>query len=96
MQKRTLRDGKKTISDLQAYLETNSKYKAEYGKESLKKYRKLIFQAEMAKKTAGLKPYTQRLKEKEFKKSEDRYTDRTLRTERTDKTERSERNAFSN
>lgn len=32
MQKRTLRDGKKTISDLQAYLETNSKYKAEYGK----------------------------------------------------------------
>ena len=50
LQKQILRKGNKTISDLQAYLETSPKYKAEYGKDSLKKYRKLLFEAEMAKK----------------------------------------------
>lgn len=50
MQKQILRKGNKTISDLQAYLETSPKYKAEYGKESLKKYRKLLFEEEIAKK----------------------------------------------
>ena len=32
LQKRTLREGNKTINDLQAYLETSTKYKLEYGK----------------------------------------------------------------
>jgi hypothetical protein len=63
MQKRTLKQGNKTISDLQSYLETNGKYKAEYGKESLKKYRKLIFEAEIAKKTER-RVLSQRYKEK--------------------------------
>lgn len=43
LQKRTLREGNKTISDLQSYLETSTKYKLEYGKDSLRKYRKLMF-----------------------------------------------------
>ena len=45
LQKRTLRQGNKTINDLQAYLETSTKYKLEYGKQSLGKYRKMIFEA---------------------------------------------------
>jgi len=45
-----LREGKKTVSDLQAYLETSKKYKQDYGKESLRKYRKMIFEAQMTKK----------------------------------------------
>jgi hypothetical protein len=49
LQKRTLREGNKTVSDLQAYLETSTKYKQEYGKESLGKYRKLLFETEMAR-----------------------------------------------
>lgn len=48
LQKRTLREGNKTVSDLQAYLETSNKYKQEYGKDSLRKYRKLLFESQMS------------------------------------------------
>lgn len=38
IQKKVLRAGNKTVVDLQAYLETNEKYRRDYGKESLGKF----------------------------------------------------------
>ena len=59
------------MSDLQSYLETTPKYRLEYGKESLKKYRKLILQTQLA-----LKP-NRRILSKEKTRPQDRITERT-------------------
>jgi hypothetical protein len=66
-----LREGSKTVSDLQAYLETSAKYKNEYGKDSLGRYRKLLFEAEMAK---DHKPLNRDRVKEQIKKSQERKT----------------------
>jgi hypothetical protein len=42
IQKQILREGGKTVIDLQIFLETHEKYKDEYGKASLNQYFKAI------------------------------------------------------